>query len=122
MDSKDLKTAIAAGIENHDSIFLETNIDLNTNVLIDSGLISYTMAAINIVSKKYKLSGEKFIATNENIARRLISPQCILEKPIGGYMGIALGVNVYVVDGLTENYVCVGCKDDLNKSYTFKIG
>lgn len=122
MDSKDLMTAITAGIENHDIVFVEHNIDLDSNVLIDSGLISRTMAAINIVSLKYRLSGEKFIATNENIARRLISPQCILETPVGGYMGIALGVKVYVVDGLTENYVCVGCKDDLNKSYTFKIG
>ena len=122
MDSKDLKTAIEAGIENHDSIFLETNIDLNTNVLIDSGLISRTLSAINIVTIKYRLSGEKFIATNETIARRLISPQCILETPVGGYMGIALGVEVYVVDDMDENYVCVGCKNDINKSYTFRIG
>ena len=122
MDSKDLKTAIEAGIKNHADILLEANINLNSNILIDSALISRTMAAINIVTIKYRLSGEKFIATNETIAKRLISPLCILETPINGYMGIALGADVYVVDDLDENYVCVGCKDDINKSYTFRIG
>ena len=37
-------------------------------------------------------------------------------------MGKALGIDVYVDDDLVENYVCVGCKDTIDKSYTFIIG
>jgi hypothetical protein len=122
MDSNIIKRAIESGFENHNIIRIETGVDLNTDSTLDSTLISRTMAAFNLIKEVYGLSGEKFIITNEETAKRLISPQSIIEKTLCGYMGKAFGIDVYAYDELVENYVCVGCKDNLDKSYTFIIG
>lgn len=122
MDSKILKQAIESGFENHNIIRIETGVDLNTDSTLDSTLTSRTLAAFNLIKEVYGWSGEKFIVTNESTAKRLISPQSIIEKTLCGYMGKAFGIDVYVDDDLVENYVCVGCKDTIDKSYTFIIG
>lgn len=122
MDSNIIKRAIESGFENHNVIKIETGVDLNTDSTLDSTLISCTLAAFNLIKEVYGWSGEKFIVTNEATAKRLISPQSIIEKTLCGYIGKAFGIDVYVYDDLVENYVCVGSKDNLDKSYTFIIG
>ena len=122
MDSNIIKQAIESGFENHNIIRIETGVDLNTDSTLDSTLISRTLAAFNLIKEVYGWSGEKFIVTNEATAKKLISPQSIIEKTLCGYMGKAFGIDVYVDDDLVENYVCVGCKDTIDKSYTFIIG
>lgn len=123
MDSNIIKQAIESGFENHNAIRIETGIDLNTDSTLDSTLISRTLAAFNLIKEVYGWSGEKFIVTNEATAKRLISPQSIIEKTLCGYIiGKAFGIDVYVYDDLLENYVCIGSKDNLDKSYTFIIG
>lgn len=108
MDSNIIKRAIESGFENHNIIRIETGVDLNTDSTLDSTLTSRTLAAFNLIKEVYGWSGEKFIVTNEATAKRLISPQSIIEKTLCGYMGKAFGIDVYVDDDLVENYVCVG--------------
>ena len=122
MDSNIIKQAIESGFENHNIIKIETGVDLNTDSTLVSTLTSHTQAAFNLIKEVYGWSGEKFIATNEATAKRLISPQSIIEKTLCGYIGKAFGIDVYVYDDLLENYVCIGSKDNLDKSYTFIIG
>lgn len=122
MDSKILKQAIESGFENHNIIQIETGVDLNTDSTLDSTLVSRTLAAFNLIKEVYGWSGEKFIVTNEATSYRLVSPQSIIEKTLCGYVGKAFGIDVYVDDDLVENYVCAGCRDAIDKSYTFIIG
>ena len=118
MSYNDLKGAIESGMILHDKILIEDGIDLNTNTNVcdDDGskLLARVLAASNLLNVKYKNQNtfgfnNKFIATNKNTYYKLINNKFICS-------------DIYIVDDLKENYVCVGSKDNYNHSYTFKIG
>ena len=118
MSYNDLKGAIESGMILHDKILIEDGIDLNTNTNFcdDDGskLLARVLAASNLLNVKYKNQNtfgfnNKFIATNKNTYYKLINNKFICS-------------DIYIVDDLKENYVCVGSKDNYNHSYTFKIG
>lgn len=150
MSYDDLKGAIESGMILHDKILIEDGIDLNTNTNVcdDDGskLLARVLAASNLLNVKYYLNvkyknqntfgfNNKFIATNKNTYYKLINNKFINEfntydKLINDKLkSISKSSNpfscvcsdMYIVDDLKENYVCVGFKDDYSKSYTFKI-
>ena len=116
-----LKGAIESGMILHDKILIEDGIDLNTNTNFCDGdgskLLARVLAAINLLNVKYKNQNtfgfnNKFIATNKNTYDKF--------KSISN--SFISDTDIYIVDDLKENYVCVGSKDNYNHSYTFKIG
>ena len=118
MNNKDLKGAIESGMILHDKFLIEDGIDLNTNANFcdDDGskLLARVLAAINLLNVKYKNQNtfgfnNKFIATNKNTYDKLKS------------ISKSFNADIYIVDDLKENYVCVGLKDNYSHSYTFKI-
>ena len=145
MSYDDLKGAIESGMILHDKILIEDGIDLNTNTdFCDSDgskLLARVLAASNLLNVKYKNKNtfgfnNKFIATNKNTYYKLINHKLINEfntydKLIKDkFKSISKSSNpfscvcsdMYIVDDLKENYICVGSKDNYNHSYTFKIG
>ncbi len=144
MSYNDLKGAIESGMILHDKILIEDGIDLNTNTNVcdDDGskLLARVLAASNLLNVKYKKQNtfgfnNKFIATNKNTYYKLINNKFINEfntydKLINDKLkSISKSSNpfscvcsdIYIVDDLKENYVCVGSKDNYSHSYTFKI-
>ena len=117
MSYDDLKGAIESGMILHDKILMEDGIDLNTNTNVcDDGskLLARVLAASNLLNVKYKKQhtfgfNNKFIATNKNTYDKLKS------------ISNSFNTDIYIVDDLKENYVCVGSKDNYSHSYTFKI-
>ena len=139
MSYNDLKGAIESGMILHDKILIEDGIDLNinTNVCDDDGskLLARVLAASNLLSIKYYKKdtigfNNKFIATNKNIYDKIINEFNTYNKLINDKLkSVSKSSNpfncvcsdIYIVDDLKENYVCVGLKDNYSHSYTFKI-
>ena len=116
----DLKGAIESGMILHDKILMEDGIDLNTNTNFFEGdggklkLLSRVLTANTLLNIKYKKTNEvgfnnKFIATDKNTYDKLKS------------ISKSFSPDIYIVDDMNKNYVCVGSKDNYNQSYTFII-
>lgn len=116
MKNDELKYAIKSGIILHDNLLLEDGVELNANSCDDKKLLARLLAASNILTTKYYKTNNikienKFIATNKNIYDKLI-----VSKALN-----MICSDIYVVDDLKENYVCIGLKDNPTCSYTFEI-
>ena len=125
MNNNDLKDAIESGMILHDKFLTEDGIDLNTVFCGDDGdgkkLLARALAASNLLSVKYYKKdniqfNNKFIVTNKNTYDKLKS----VSKSSNPFSCVC--PDVYIVDDLKENYVCIGLKDNYSHSYTFKIG
>lgn len=137
MSYNDLKGAIESGMILHDKILIEDGVDLNTLFCDCDGkkLLARVLAASNLLSIKYYKKdsigfNNKFIATNKNIYYNLINEFNTYNKLINDKLkSVSKSSNpfncicsdIYIVDDLKENYVCVGLKDNYSHSYTFKI-
>ena len=141
MSYDDLKGAIESGMILHDKILIEDGIDLNTVFCDDDGnddgkkLLARVLAASNLLSIKYYKKdtigfNNKFIATNKNTYYKIINEFNTYDKLINDKLkSVSKSSNpfscvcsdIYIVDDLKENYVCVGLKDNYSHSYTFKI-
>ena len=116
MNNDELKYAIKSGIILHDNLLLECGVDLNVDSCDDKKLLSRLLAASNLLTTKYYKTNNieiknKFIATNKKIYDKLI-----VSKNLN-----MICSDIYTVDDLKENYVCVGLKDNHACSYTFEI-
>ena len=119
MNNKDLKKAIVNGVILHDNFLREDGVNLNTDMCCDGNkLISRILAASNLLAVKYKGEGfnNKFVVTNNYIYNKLK-----LESFFDTLCNDHFNNNIYIVDDMNKNYVCVGLKDDCSKSYTFII-
>ena len=133
MSYDDLKGAIKSGMILHDKILIEDGVDLNTVFCDGDGkkLLARVLAASNLLSIKYYKKdaigfNNKFIATNKNTYYKLINEFNTYDKPINDKLKSSnpfscVCSDIYIVDDLKENYVCVGLKDNYSHSYTFKI-
>lgn len=116
MNNNELKYAIKSGITLHDNLLLESGVELNTDFCDDKKLLSRLLAASNILTTKYYKTNNitinnKFIATNKPIYDKLISLKSLN----------MICSDIYVVEDLKENYVCIGLKGNHTCSYTFEI-
>ena len=141
MSYDDLKGAIESGMILHDKILIEDGVDLNTIFCDDDGkddgkkLLARVLAASNLLNIKYYKKdtigfNNKFIATNKNTYYKLINEFNTYDKLINDKFKLiskssnpfsCVCSDMYIVDDLKENYICVGSKDNYNHSYTFKI-
>jgi hypothetical protein len=137
MSYNDLKGAIESGMILHDKILIEDGVDLNTVFCDGDGkkILARVLAASNLLSIKYYKKdtigfNNKFIATNKNIYDKIINEFNTYNKLINDKLkSVSKSSNpfscvcsdIYIVDDLKENYVCVGLKDNYSHSYTFKI-
>ena len=132
MSYDDLKGAIESGMILHDKILMEDGVDLNTVFCDGDGkkLLARVLAASNLLSIKYYKKdtigfNNKFIATNKNTYDKIINEFNTYDK----LKSVSKSSNpfscvcsdIYIVDDLKENYVCVGLKDNYSHSYTFII-
>ena len=116
MNNDELKYAIKSGIILHDNLLLECGVELNSDSCDDKKLLARLLAASNLLTTKYYKTNNieiknKFIATNKKIYDKLI-----VSKNLN-----MICSDIYIVDDLKENYVCIGLKDNPTCSYTFEI-
>ena len=118
MKNKDLKKAIVNGVVLHDNFLREEGVNLNADMCCDGNtLISRILAASNLLAVKYKEGfNNKFVVTNNYIYNKLK-----LEPFFDTLCNDYFNNNIYIVDDMNKNYVCVGSKDNYNHSYTFII-
>lgn len=140
MSYNDLKGAIESGMILHDKILIEDGVDLNTVFCDGDGkkILARVLAASNLLSIKYYKKdtigfNNKFIATNKNTYYKIINEFNTYDKIINDINDKLKSVSkssnpfscvcsdIYIVDDLKENYICVGLKDNYSHSYTFKI-